>query len=219
MVPVALVQQAQRRCFERWGCPQVVRVDNGYPWGTSSGLPTVYGLWLAGLGVQMRWNEPYRPEQNGVIESSQGVTQRWVDPKTCAHIEELRRRVEQEDYVQRECYPAIDGMSRRQAFPGLLHSGRGYCLSWEKLVWDLGEAMRLLGNYQVRRKVSKRGQVSAYHRLIQVGQPYGENWVYLRMDPEKVEWVISDVQGKEIRRRPAPQFTAEAIVGLSVAQR
>jgi hypothetical protein len=216
-VPVALVQQAQRRCFERWGCPQVVRVDNGIPWGASSGLPTVYGLWLAGLGVEMRWNEPYRPEQNGVVENSQGVTQRWVEASKCANLEELRRLVEHEDYMQRERYPAINGLSRQEAYPFLRHSGRGYCLSWEKVVWDLGEALRFLGRYQVRRKVSKRGQVSAYHRLIQVGQEYGEQWVYLRMDAETAEWVISDVQGKEIRRRPAPQFTAEAIVGLSLA--
>jgi hypothetical protein len=215
-VPVAQVQQAQRNCFERWGCPQAVRVDNGIPWGASNGLPTVYGLWLAGLGVQMVWNEPYRPQQNGVVERSQGVTQSWVEPGKCANLEELRRRVQHEDYIQRERYPAIDGKSRREAYPFLLHSGRGYCLTWEKMVWELSDALGLLGRYQVRRKVSKRGQVSAYHRLIQVGSQYAEQWVYLRMDAQTGEWVISDVAGKEVRRRPAPQFTAAAIVGLSL---
>lgn len=216
-MPVAQLQQAQRRCFGRWGCPRAVRVDNGIPWGACNGLPTVYSLWLAGLGVEMRWNEPYRPEQNGVVESSQGVTQRWVEASKCANLEELRRQVEHEDYVQRERYPAIDGMSRREAYPFLLHSGRGYCLLWEKAVWELSDALRFLGRYQVRRKVSTRGQVSAYHRLIQVGQQYGGQWVYLRLDAETVEWVISDLEGKELRRRPAPQFTAEAIVGLHLA--
>lgn len=109
-------------------------------------------------------------------------------------------------------------MSRREAYPELLHSGRGYCLGWEKQVWDLGQALRFLGRYKVRRLVSKRGQVSVYHRLIQVGAEYGESWVYVQMDPQRVEWVISDVQGKEIRRRPAPQFTAEAIISLNVAR-
>jgi hypothetical protein len=215
-VPAVQVQEAQRRCFYRWGCPQVVRVDNGIPWGNSSGLPSVYSLWLAGLGVEMRWNKPYRPEQNGVVENSQGVTQRWAEPGSCANLEELQRRVEHEDYIQRERYPSINGMSRRMAYPGLLHSGRGYCLNWEKQVWEMGEALRFLGRYQVRRKVSKRGQVSAYHRLIEVGRQYSEQWVYLGMDGQSGEWVIRDVQGQEIRRRPAPQLTAEAIVGLVV---
>jgi len=165
----------------------------------------------------MHWNDPYRPEQNGVVERSQGTSQRWVDPGSCANIEELRRRVQEEDYIQRERYPSSNGMSRRQAYPGLLHSGRGYCLLWEKQVWELNEALAFLGRYQVRRKVSKRGQVSAYHRLIQVGQQYGESWVYLALDGATREWVIRDVAGSELRRRPAPQFTAEAMVSLSVA--
>jgi hypothetical protein len=38
------------------------------------------------------------------------------------------------------------------------------------------------------------------------------------MDPAALEWVIYDVDGKELRRRPAPQFTAEAIINLDVAK-
>jgi hypothetical protein len=213
------VQEAHRRCFERWGCPQRERVDNGIPWGNSSGLPSELSLWLAGLGVIMHWNDPYCPEQNGVVESTQGTSQRWVEPGKCANIEELRRSLEREDYIQRERYPAINGLSRREAYPELLHSGRGYCLGWEKQVWDLGAALQFLGRYKVRRLVSKRGQVSAYHRLIQVGAEWGESWVYLHLDAQRAEWVISDVQGQEIRRRPAPQFTAEAIINLNVSCR
>ena len=39
------------------------------------------------------------------------------------------------------------------------------------------------------------------------------------MDPATVEWVSSDVQGQELRRRAAPEFTAEAISKWSVAKR
>jgi hypothetical protein len=166
----------------------------------------------------MHWNDPYRPQQNGVVESTQGTSQRWVDPGSCADLEELRRRLEHEDAVQRESYPALGGLSRRLAYPGLLHSGRGYCLGWEERVWDLREALRLLARYRVRRKVSSRGQVSVYHRLIQVSAEQGEAWVYVALDPEAVEWVITDVQGQELRRRPAPEFTAEAIRTLRVAK-
>jgi hypothetical protein len=217
-VPVAAVQDAHRRCFARWGCPQRERVDNGIPWGNSSGLPSELSLWLAGPGVIMHWNDPYQPQQNGVVESTNGTSQRWVGPSRCANFEDLCRRVEHEDYIQRECYPAINGISRREAYPELLHSGRGYCLGWERQVWDLDQALQFLGRYKVRRLVSKRGQVSLYHRLIQVGAEYGGSWVYVQMDPHSLEWVISDVQGQEIRRRPAPQFTAEAIISLNVAR-
>ena len=202
-VAVAQVQEAMRRNFARWGCPQRERVDNGIPWGTPGGLPSELSLWLAGLGVLMHWNDPYHPEQNGVVESTQGTSQRWAEPGTCGNSAELQRRVDHEDYIQRERYPAIDGLSRREAYPALLHSGRGYSRSWERQVWDLDQALRFLARFRVRRRVSKRGQVSLYHRLVQVGAEYGESWVYVQMDAATLEWVISDIDGKELRRRPA----------------
>jgi hypothetical protein len=215
-VPARATQQALRRAFRRWGCPPALRVDNGIPWGSPGGQPSGIGLWLAGFGVQMHWNDPYCPQQNGVVESTQGVSQRWVDPAACQDIEAFRRRVEREDVVQREEYPAIDGRSRRQAYPELCHTGRGYTEGWEEAIWELEGALELLSRYRVRRKVSKRGQVSAYHRLIQVGQEYGGVWVDVQMDARTGEWVIFDPQGKELRRRPAPEFTAAAVRNLEV---
>jgi hypothetical protein len=215
-VPAAATQDCLRRAFGRYGCPKAVRVDNGIPWGIPGGLPSGLSLWLAGLGVRMLCNDPHVPEQNGVVESTQGVSKRWAMPAGCRDVEGLRRRLLREDHVQREEYPAIDGQSRRQAFPALWHSGRGYSEGWERYCWELREALLLLGRHQVRRKVSKRGQVSAYHRLIQVGEEYGGRWVYLGLDAQAAEWVIRDVEGGEIRRRPARGLTREAIVGLDV---
>jgi hypothetical protein len=217
-VPAPQTQEALRRAFGRWGCPAALRTDNGGPWGSAGGLPTALALWSAGLGVPIHRNAPRRPQRNGVVERSQGTSKRWAAPEDCADIEELRRRLEEEDRVQREEYPAIDGHSRRQAYPWLLHSGRGYCPGWEGQVWDLGEALRWLGRYRVRRKVSRRGQVSLYHRLVEVGRAHGGAQVYVRMDALAAEWVISDTEGHELRRRPAPQFTREAVMALDLAR-
>jgi hypothetical protein len=217
-VPAGEVQQGLRRAFDRWGCPGWLRVDNGIPWGTPGGLPSELSLWAVGLGVRVHWNEPYRPQQNGVVESTQGTSQRWAEPGDCADIGELRRRLEREDWLQREHNPSIARRCRRQAYPGLCHTGRGYCRGWEEQVWDLTEALRFLAEYRVRRKVSRRGQVSLYHRLVQVGPEQGGAWVYVQMDPATVEWVIWDAAGQELRRRPAPQFSRQAIMGLAVSR-
>jgi hypothetical protein len=210
-VPETQARQTVRRCFGLYGCPQAFRVDNGAPWGVPGGLPSDMSLWLAGLGVGMHWNDPYHPQQNGVVESTQRVSQRWVWPARCADLEEARRRLAREDWVQREEYPAIGTKSRREAFPLLLHSGRGYCETWERAVWAPQAAVELLGRYRLLRKVSVRGQVSMYHRLIEVGRDRVGTWVYANLDPRTAEWVISDVEGREVRRRPAPRFSPEAI--------
>jgi hypothetical protein len=210
-VPEAQTRQAIRNGFGLYGCPQGFRVDNGRPWAIPGGLPSELSLWLAGLGVRMHWNEPYRPEQNGVVESTQRVSQRWVWPASCADLQEVRVRLAREDGVQREQYPAVDGLSRRQAYPALLHSGRGYSRRWEWDVWDPSQAAELLGCYRLLRKVSVRGQVSMYHRLIEVGRARGGTWVYVGLDARTAEWLITDVAGQEVRRRPARQFSPDSI--------
>lgn len=218
-MPILWVQEALRRAFERWGRPKMLRVDNGNPWGTSNDLPSALSLWLAGLAVDIHWNEPYRPQQNGVVESTQGTTQRWVEPGQCGDFAELCRRVAEEDRIQREVYPAVEGQSRRAAYPFLAHSGRGYSRTWEKYGWDLSAALQLLASYQVRRTVRKRGQVTLYNRPIEVGEAYARSEVDVQLDAATVQWVISDLQGQEIRRRPAVGLTEEAVRTLEIAKR
>src|SRR6266852_5962403 len=75
-VPVGKVQAVLRHAFQRWGRPQRFRVDNGTPWGSVGDLPTDLALWLLGLDVGISPNPPRRPQDNGVVERSQGTGKR-----------------------------------------------------------------------------------------------------------------------------------------------
>src|SRR5947209_9387768 len=121
-VPAADTQAQLRRAFARWGRPERFRVDNGVPWGSAGDLPTDLALWLIGLGIGVDWNPPRRPQDNGVVERSQGTAKRWAEPRACATAEELQRRLEEMDEIQRREYPSVRGRSRLEAFPGLAHS-------------------------------------------------------------------------------------------------
>jgi hypothetical protein len=57
---------------------------------------------VRGLDVTMVWNQPHRPGENPVVERSQGISQRWVEPQTCADASELQHRLDQMDRIQRE---------------------------------------------------------------------------------------------------------------------
>jgi transposase InsO family protein len=58
-----------RAAFRCYGLPQAVFVDNGTPWGDSSGHRwTRFGVWLLKLGVDVLHSRPYHPQSRGKNE-------------------------------------------------------------------------------------------------------------------------------------------------------
>jgi transposase InsO family protein len=106
--------------------PQRLRVDNGPPWGSGSDLPRELALWLVGLGIDVIWNHPYRPQENGVVERAHGTTNNWVEPSTCANLTELQRRLDRAADLQRSRYPYRQGRSREQYYDTLSRGGVPY---------------------------------------------------------------------------------------------
>lgn len=55
--------------FRQYGLPDAVFVDNGTPWGDSSGQRfTRFGVWLLKLGIHLLHSRPYHPQSRGKIE-------------------------------------------------------------------------------------------------------------------------------------------------------
>ena len=213
------VQQALRLVFSRWGLPKCFRVDNGTPWGSTGDWPTDLALWLIGLGVEMRWNPPRRPQDNGVVERSQGTGKRWTEPDTCRNVQELQERVNEMDRIQREVYPSIQGLSRWQAFPKLQQARRCYSKAWERRSWNLELVLTHLCGYSVVRRADCKGKVSIYNRLHYVGEKYRGQDIYVVLDPLDREWVFTTAEDVQLRRKPAEELTRERIMRLEVARR
>jgi hypothetical protein len=189
------------------------------PWGSWGDLPTALALWLIGPGMGVDWNPPRRPQDNGVVERSQGTAKRWAEPRTCDTAEELQRRLEEMDGIQRQEYPGVGGRSRLEAFPGLAHSGRAYTPAWEHEHWDLAAVTAHLAGYAVRRQVNTSGTVSIYNRNHYVSKKYAGETVHVMFDPEAIEWILADEKGQQLRSRPATEISREAIMGLAVTNR
>jgi hypothetical protein len=208
-----------RLVFGRWGLPQGFRLDNGIPWGSAGDLPTDLALWLIGLGLDLTFNPPARPDKNGVVERSQGTGKRWAEPWTCATPAELQRHLDQMDRILRAEYPSIAGHSRLEAFPGLAHSGRPYSRAWEKRAWDLDKVLAHLAGYAVVRRVDKSGMVSLYNRTRYVGKGHTGKDIYVLLDPLRREWIFADAHGQQLRSQPAEEISRERILSLTVTHR
>jgi transposase len=213
------IQDGMRQVFARWGLPQRLRVDNGYPWGSSGDFPPEMALWLIGLGIDVVWIPPACPQQNGVVERAQGTGQNWCEPQTCSHLAELQQRCDALDRRQRERYPYRDGRSRWEVYPTLRHSGRKYRRSSERSQWDVSRVWVAVAQHVVKRQVDCNGSVSVYHRSRYVGKPYIGTAVYVSLDPTGPTWVFADAAGNQLRTHPADELAAERIRSLSVACR
>ena len=217
MVPGTETQKTLRQVFTRWGLPGHIRVDNGSPWGSPRGdLPSELALWLIGLGIDVLWNDARRPQQNGVVERSQGTGKRWAEPGTCGGAAELQSRVHVMDIIQRDEYPSICGKSRREAFPGLAHSGRAYREEHEPSLWSLASVLDHLSGYTVVRQVTHNGSISLGNRSRYVNAKLKGKCAFVTLDPVSVEWVVADKDGICHNRIKADELTADRIIGLDV---
>jgi putative transposase len=208
-----------RQLFQKWGLPERLRVDNGAPWGSRGDLPTDLVCWLAGLGVAVTANSPCRPQENGVVERSQGVGKKWAEPSACESVAELQGRLDIVDRWQRERYPSVQGKSRSQAYEGLSHSGRPYESTNESQVWELPKVWELIGTHMVPRQVDKQGKLSLYNRPYSVSLAWAGQTIWVGFDPLAGAWTFQDKEGHEIRRQIAPELSRDAVIAMEVTSR
>jgi hypothetical protein len=209
------VQDELRLCFKQWGRPVALRFDNGYPWGSCGDLPTPLALWLIGMDIGVIWNPPRRPQDNGVVERSQGLAKNWAEPDRCHDHAQLQLRMNEEDEVQRRSYPHGRFSSRMEAYPDLIDSGRPYNAAWERENWSWEVVLNYLSDTMVQRRVDRSGKIGLYHGKLYVGTVNGGKEVVVQFDAETVEWVISSPDGVELCRRPLDQFDEGRLRRLS----
>jgi transposase InsO family protein len=66
---IAESRTAFKKIFRRYGLPQVIRTDNGTPFGAYGALGlTRLSAWWVKLGIRVEFTEPDRPDQNGAHE-------------------------------------------------------------------------------------------------------------------------------------------------------
>jgi hypothetical protein len=213
------VREQLRQAFACWGQPHRLRVDNGIPWGSWGDFPTDLSLWVIGLGIEVHWNNPRSPQENGVVERSQGTSNRWCEPWTCDSPQELQARLDRMDRLYRDVYPYRERLSRTAYFPSLAHSGRLYDPAREPESWEWTRVTEHLATYAVTRRVDSRGQVSLYNRNHYVGQIHQGKEIYVMYDPNRNEWLFTGRDGQQLRTLPAEMLSPQRVMDLEVTHR
>jgi hypothetical protein len=218
-VPLHAIREMFRRVFEDWGLPDRVRVDNGYPWGTSRDLPPELALWLIGLGVGMIWNPAGQPTCNPKVERCNGVTQQWGELHRCTDIRHAARVLARIGRIQRAEYPALRGRTRLEVFPQLSTPRRAYRRCQEAALWDRSRVDAFLARGCWKRRVDCNGRISIYGHGRSVGRAWAHQEVGLRFEASSRCWLVSDQAGELIKQIPASELTRERILALAVSRR
>lgn len=216
-MPLEQIRQALIEVFGRWGKPGAMRVDNGLPLGCPTGqLTPVLALWLIGMDVDMIWNRPACPQQNGRVEKMQDTTARWAEIKQATTLTNLQQRLDAALVLQRQAYPVsrLQGQTRLGAFPQLETSRRLY----ESSAFSLQRVYRFLSPKLYTRKVSVSGQIVHFGQVYSVGLAYQQQWVQLRLTADGVHWEVL-ANYRVVKTLLASTLTQEWIQTLTVFQR
>jgi len=194
-----------------------MRVDNGVPLGSPNGQAApVLALWLIGHDVDMIWNRPACPQQNGRVEKMQDTTARWAEVARAANRADLQHRLDAALVLHRQHYPVwrLQKRTRLEAFPQLETSRRVY----DPEGFDVRRAHNFLASKLYTRRVSTCGTIVHYGQVYSVGRPYRHQWVQLRLTQDGQNWqVLADY--KVVKTLPAPMLSAESIQSLTLFQR
>lgn len=213
-MPLAELRAGLIDTFGRWGKPGALRVDNGAPFGdpTLSTTP-VLALWLIAVDVDMIWNTPRHPEQNGRVEKMQDTTQRWAEVRSAHNLGDLQEKLAEILRLQRECYAVVrlKGKTRLEAFPDLATSRRPYAPS----DFQVQRVHAFLSKKLYTRKVSADGTIVHYRQIHFLSWTLRRQWVQLRLKEDGSAWqVFADY--KLIKELPATHLSEHCIQNLTL---
>lgn len=218
------VQADLRWVFTEFGLPLGLQTDREKVYGRppTEGFPTLFTLWLAGLGINHHFTGPRRATDQAHVEREHRTLFDWLEqPQPLANLEALQAGLDEARYMHNYVLPShagdCQGHPPVEVHPRALRPLRPYHPAAELALFDLSRMDRFLAQFTWAYKVSEVGQVRIAHRTYSVGTAHAGQYVDVRFDPHDRHFIFYDGQrGQPIKRRPAKELDIATITGLDV---
>lgn len=211
-VPQKAMALAVNHCFEAEGLPQRIKIDNGVPlvYPHERDLPTLTVLWWIGLGIEVVYNKPRCPQQNGTVEGLQGTCFRWSDPAQCSSVQALQVAVNEANRIQRCVYliPKKKHQTRKQLYPQLETNPRPY----HTKAFAFDRVKQYLAHQVWKRIVRKNGCIRFYTTETYVAEALAGQTVTVTFDPIEPQWIIRNGPGALLKTSKRALITQEMIL-------
>lgn len=218
---LAEVQNALRDAFHRWGRPLAVQTDREvvYIGAPERYFPSLFTLWLIGLGISHKVSRSRRPTDQGAIEREHRTLGNWlwVD-HDYESVLALQAGLDEMNDLYNHRYPARTRHCDREpplvAHPQAVHSGRSFHPAAEWELFDMARVDRFLAGQVWTRKASETGTVSVAAHPYHLGRSYAGQTVSVTFQPDGRSFRFATEQGDLIDERPAKGLSKADIIGL-----
>lgn len=209
-------KEAVEQTMRLKGKPLKMRFDNGYPFANTSDryLPTALVLWLVSIDIEVIFNAPRSPQQNGSVECTQRISARWANPAKRTDAADLQAALDEvaHDHLHVLRQRNKGDKTRAEQYPSLCSGGKEYdCAGINPQ-----KAKDFLSKFKWVRQVYANGRLCIFSQKIVVGKAYAKQTVAVHYDQYAEQWVVTLTDGKEIIRVPGPELSLEAIKQLTV---
>jgi hypothetical protein len=218
------VQASLRLAFTRWGRPLEIQTDHEgvYVGAVGVDFPTLFTLWLAGLGITHVLSRHRRPTDQPHTERQHRTAGDMVwkdDPGTTPA--ELQARLDACHLRYHTQLPVraahCQGQPPLVCRPWAGHSGRTFDPAVEADLFDLARVGAFLAQLVWRRKVSSQGTLSLGHHVYGVGRPHVGQALTIRFQPDTWMFHFTDSDATLIAKLPAQGLSWADLLGAEVA--
>jgi len=211
-------KKAVEAALSEWGMPKRMRFDNGYPFANTSDryVPNALNLWLVSLGIEVVFNAPHSPQQNGSVEGTQRISYNWANPKTCKNAECLQQELNRvsSDHIKVLRQRRNGDQTRVDLCPQIYSNTRRY----DAQSIDPQKVKDHLAKYSWEKDVYDNGYVGIFSKKWNIGRQYARQKVIITYDKTTNEWNIAMSNHKTIKRIDGPLLSKEAILNLAIFQ-
>lgn len=197
--------------------PKAIRTDNGAPFGVPSrDVVPIMSLWLIAWNIKPILNRPKRPTDNPNVENNQHTSARWAEVYKSSSIKQMEERLDQAATIQRDLFEVtrLGNVTRKQLFRNLYDNSR----TFDKAYFDINKAYNFLAKAIYPRKISSKGTIVIYSKVVSVGLPFKGQIVFLNFSPKDIAWLVLDQNKNIIKAIPDPRFSEQNLYNLNLCQ-
>jgi hypothetical protein len=212
-----------RAVFTEFGLPVGIQTDreNLYGRPAREAFPTLFTLWLVGLGIQHHFGRPNQPTDQPQVERGHRTLFDWMaQPTPTQNLAALQADLDSARHKHNAVFPSQAGDCHGgiplQVHPEVLQVRRPYHPAAELTLFSLTRVDEFLSQFIWQYKVSVTGQMAIHDHPYGIGTAYAGQTIDVRFDPKTREFIFSDAQtAQEVKRHPARGLDVPTITGLN----